>query len=113
MDAQSLHRLRKQWDPVNWEHTEDMCLSGCYNIPLSSAAGAFAVAIQLLIWLHMDALRKEENFLEENLKTLAEGAASFCEFNGAEPSGRKCGILLINGQNWQATFSSQWASQLH
>lgn len=59
----------------------------------------------------MDALRKKENFLEENLKKLAEGATSFCEFNRAEPSGRKCGILLINGLNCQATFSSQWASQ--
>lgn len=60
MDAQSLHRLRKQWDLVNWEHAEDMDLSGCYNTPLTPAAGAFSVAIKHLIWLDMDALTKKE-----------------------------------------------------
>lgn len=111
MDAKSLHR--KQWVPVNWEHAEDMYLSGCYNIPLNPAAGAFSVATYLWIWLDTDALRKKENLLEENLKTFAEGLAGFCVFNGAESSGRKCGILLINGLNCQATFSPQWASQLY
>lgn len=87
MDAKSLHRLRKQWAPVNWKHAEDTYLSGCYNTPLSPAAGAFSVAIQLLIWLDMDALRKKENFLEENLKNLQKELQAFVGSTEQSPVG--------------------------
>lgn len=89
-----------------------MYLGCCYNPPLDLLLTTFSGNMAFDLTWH--ACSSEEKILPiRNSEKLAEGAASFCEFNAAEPSGREYGILLINGLNCQATLSSQWASQLH